>query len=188
MNIEHLWIQLHEPLKGFVAKRISDVAAVEDIVQDVFIKIATNLDTLKEEEKVHTWIYKITRHAIIDFYRKQRPMEELPKQLQGFDDYEDADQSKELSVCIRPMIDQLPGIYKEAIELTELNGMTQKQLSERLGISFSGAKSRVQRGREKLKELLTACCHIEADRYGHIIDFRKKKVLDKDCSSSCGCP
>lgn len=93
--------------------------------------------------------------------------------LQVIDEYDEQDLSKELSSCIRPMVEQLPDKYKEAIELTELNGISQKQLSEQLGLSLSGAKSRVQRGREKLKELLTACCRIEVDRYGNVVDYQK---------------
>jgi len=154
-----------------------------DIVQEVFNKISSNLESLKDEEKVHIWIYRITRNAIFDYYRKQQPSENLPLQLQAPEE-EDA---KELSACIRPMIESLPDKYKEALTLTEQNGMTRKQLSERLGISFSGAKSRVQRGREKLKEMLTACCHNEADRYGHIIDFRHERSTGQDCAGSCGC-
>ena len=189
MNIEQLWNQFHDPLKGFVLKRIPDHSVADDIVQDVFIKIATHIDTLKEEDKVHIWIYKITRNAISDYYRKQKPTEKLPFELEAEKEFEEQDLSKELSSCIRPMINQLPDKFKEAIELTEINGMTQKELSEQLGISFSGAKSRVQRGREKLKELLIACCLIEADRYGNIIDFHKNKLKDnQNCrGGNCEC-
>ncbi len=188
MNIEHLWEQFHDPLKGFVLKRIPPHYAADDIVQDVFVKIATHIDTLKDEDKVQVWIYQITRNAIRDYYRKQRPTEKLPIELEAESEFEE-DFSEEISACIRPMINRLPDKYREAIELTELKGMTQKELSEQLGISFSGAKSRVQRGREKLKGLLTACCHIEADRYGNIIDFQKDNSQDdQNCPvDTCGC-
>jgi len=86
------------------------------------------------------------------------------------------------------MIEQLPDKYREAMMLTELEGMTQKDLSNQLGISFSGAKSRVQRGRGELKELLTACCHIEADHYGNTIDYHKVLTTEPGCDKApCGC-
>lgn len=172
MNIEHLWRQFHEPLRGFVAKRVSDASTADDIVQDVFVKIARTIHTLKDEEKVHAWIYNITRNAIIDHYRKRKPTEQLPIELEAEHQPEDGHElTRSLAVCIRPMIEQLPEKYRTAIELTELQGMSQRELGEHLGLSFSGAKSRVQRGREKLKEMLTACCSIESDRYGNIIDY-----------------
>jgi RNA polymerase sigma-70 factor (ECF subfamily) len=68
--------------------------------------------------------------------------------------------------------------------LTEYQGLTQKELGERLGLSFSGAKSRVQRAREKLKQQLLACCHFELDRRGHVINYQPKCQC---CSSgTCG--
>lgn len=173
MNIEHLWKEFYGPLKGFVAKRVNDHAAVDDIVQNVFIKISDHISELKDSQKIRTWIYQITRNTIIDYYRKQKLVEEIPEDLQVIDEYDDQDLSSELSSCIRPMVEQLPDKYREAIELTELNGISQKQMSEQLGLSLSGAKSRVQRGREKLKELLTACCRIEVDRYGNVVDYQK---------------
>ncbi|MDF2962357.1 MAG: polymerase sigma factor SigZ [Paenibacillus sp.] len=172
MELEHLWKEFHDPLKGFVAKRIYNASAVDDIVQTVFIKIYAHMSDLKEKQKIHSWIYQITRNTIIDYYRKEKPTDELPLELPVPDDYDEPDMSKEFSLCIRPMIQQLPDKYREALELTELNGLSQKELSERLGISVSGAKSRVQRGREKLKEMLLACCHIETDRFGHVIDYQ----------------
>ncbi|MEX2104493.1 MAG: RNA polymerase sigma factor SigZ [Bacilli bacterium] len=189
MNIEHLWKEFYEPLKSFVAKRVNNHAAVDDIVQNVFIKIATHISELNNEQKIRIWIYQITRNTIIDYFRKQKPTYELPLDLQIMDEYDEQDLSNELASCIRPMIEQLPDKYREAIELTELIGLSQKQLSEQLGISLSGAKSRVQRGREKLKELLTTCCRIEADHYGNILDYQKTNHTVGGCrhEGGCGC-
>lgn len=72
--------------------------------------------------------------------------------------------------------------YKEAIILTEFNGLTQKQLAQKLNISYSGAKSRVQRGKENLKKLFTDCCSIESDKYGNVVDFQQKS----NCRNCCG--
>lgn len=96
----------------------------------------------------------------------------MPDVLHFNDSAEEENFTKEATVCIRSTIKRLPEKYREALELTEFQGLSQKELSEKLGISYSGAKSRVQRGRGKLKQLLEGCCHIEADRYGNIVDFR----------------
>ncbi|MEO1451622.1 MAG: sigma factor-like helix-turn-helix DNA-binding protein, partial [Bacteroidota bacterium] len=74
---------------------------------------------------------------------------------------------------------QLPPKYQEALTATALEGVSQKELAEQLGISYSGAKSRVQRGKEKLKSLILACCKTETDRYGNLIEIQKK---------ACDCP
>jgi RNA polymerase sigma-70 factor (ECF subfamily) len=68
------------------------------------------------------------------------------------------------------MIYSLPEPYRDAVVLTELEGLTQRELANRLGISLSGAKSRVQRGRAQLKQMLDECCTFEFDRRGKVID------------------
>ena len=71
--------------------------------------------------------------------------------------------------------------YKEAIILTEFNGLTQRQLAQKLNISYSGAKSRVQRAKENLKKLFTDCCSIQSDKYGNVVDYQQKRNCDNYC-------
>lgn len=82
-----------------------------------------------------------------------------------------ADCNSEASEGMMSILTRMPDKYREALELSELQGMSQKQLSEHLNISYSGAKSRVQRGRELMKEMMTSCCAIEADHYGNIVGY-----------------
>lgn len=86
------------------------------------------------------------------------------------------------------MIAQLPETYREAVELYELKGDAQKKIADKLGISLSGAKSRVQRGREKLKSLLFDCCTFEQDRRGNLLGYsRNSNDGCDDCDESCDC-
>ncbi|MGG5773547.1 RNA polymerase sigma factor SigZ [Bacillus subtilis] len=172
MKIEDLWDQFHQPLKTYISHRVNDQSIVDDLLQIVFMKIQVHLPNLIDEQKIDSWIYRITRNTIIDFYRTKKTSEILPDVLHFNDSAEKENFTKEAAVCIRSTIKRLPEKYREALELTEFQGLSQKELSEKLGISYSGAKSRVQRGRGKLKQLLEGCCHIEADRYGNIVDFR----------------
>jgi len=76
--------------------------------------------------------------------------------------------------CVKPFIEKLPEKYKSALIAAEINNVSQKELAKQLDISYSGAKSRVQRGREKLKNLLQECCNFEYDTYGNLIKSNKK--------------
>jgi len=80
--------------------------------------------------------------------------------------------------CIKPFINKLPPKYREALIASELENQSQKELAESLDISYSGAKSRVQRGREKLKDLIQECCDFEHDKYGNLIQSN---------SNNCSC-
>ncbi|MGE5458424.1 MAG: sigma factor-like helix-turn-helix DNA-binding protein, partial [Methanococcaceae archaeon] len=86
---------------------------------------------------------------------------------------------KRISSSVLLMIEELPDIYREALILTEFEGMKQKQLAESLGLSLPGAKSRVQRAREQLKQLLLDCCNFELDHFGNIIDYNQRNKCCK---------
>src|SRR5204863_2532336 len=117
----------------------------------VFLKIHTRIDTLRNEERLPSWIYQIARNAIADYYRERRATLALSEVPVLAEEAGDDDVIKELIPSIKAMVDNLPADYREALYLTEYQGLTQRELAERLGLSFSGAKSRVQRAREKLK-------------------------------------
>ena len=173
---EQVWDAFHAPLQQFIRRRISDEHTAEDVLQDVFLKIHQHMETLKEVRKLESWIYQITRNAIIDSYRGSRSTTtlEAAEVLDMPEELPDDDVVSELLPCVRAMVKSLPELDRQALVLTEYQGLTQKELAERLGLSFSGAKSRVQRAREKLKQQLLECCHFELDRRGHIIDYQPR--------------
>ena len=176
VTTEHVWEAFHTPLQQFIRRRVSDEATAEDVLQDVFLKIHLHGEGLKDVKKLESWIYQITRNAIIDSYRGSRPTTtlEAAEVLDLPEELPDDDVVSELLPCVRAMVRSLPEVDRQALVLTEYQGLTQKELSERLGLSFSGAKSRVQRAREKLKQQLLECCHFELDRRGHIIDYQPR--------------
>jgi len=187
ITTEQVWEAFHTPLHQFIRRRVSDETMAEDLLQDVFLKIHLHMDALKDVKRLESWLYQITRNAIVDYYRTNKPMMtldaagvlDLPEELS------DDDIASELLPCVRAMVLALPEQDRQALILTEYQGLTQKELGERLGISFSGAKSRVQRAREKLKQQLLACCHFELDRRGHILNYqpRCQCCAQGDCCS-----
>lgn len=183
---EQVWEAFHTPLHQFIRHRVSDEAVAEDLLQEVFLKIHQHIANLKDARRLEGWIYQITRHAIIDHYRSQKPLATLESSgiLDWPEDLPDDDVVSELLPCVRAMVLALPEQDRQALVLTEYQGLTQKDLAERLGLSFSGAKSRVQRAREKLKQQLLACCHFELDRRGHILNYQPRCLT---CEHSTCC-
>lgn len=172
-NTEQLYNNLGNRLKYFIAKSVRDKMQAEDILHDVFIKIHNNIDAVKDQTKIESWIFQITRNAITDYYRKNKPQDEQYEELiTGAEEYTEDSHSK-ASIGLKEFVEQLPAMYRDAILLTEYEELTQKQLAEKMGISLSGAKSRVQRGKKMLRDLLFQCCHFEYDIYGTVIDYNK---------------
>jgi len=170
-SLSAIYSKFSTQLHAFIASRVSDPDDVMDILQDVFLKIHVKLDTLEEETRLQSWIFQIARNTIVDFHRSRKALSRIDDAREVTDTVEVEDAGTRLAFGLREMVDQLPEPYREAIRLVEFEGVSQKDLAKRLGLSFSGAKSRVQRGRAMLRDMLNRCCHFELDRYGAVIDY-----------------
>lgn len=174
---QQYWQETRQRLKQYLSSRMPDDADAEDLLQDVLTSAFAKKDQLRDEQLLTAWVYRIARNALTDYYRRAGKAPRIQSVSQDSSmptDYVNDDRTREFSSCIVPMIRALPEPYREALLLSEIGGLSQKELAERLGISYSGAKSRVQRGREKLRDMLLACCHIETDRYGNIVDYHSR--------------
>jgi len=171
MDIEQIYYRFRGQIKDFILKRVRDNQIAEDIVQDVFLKIHNRIESLRDKGKLESWVYQIARNAINDHFRQAKTLpladDNIPEDVSDKDD----EIFHNIAQGLEPMIDALPDHYREAILLTEFRGLTQKEMADELGISLSGAKSRVQRARHMLKHALLRCCHFEFDRFGKIIDY-----------------
>lgn len=176
MTTEKIWADFKEELLGFVRSKVGDPDFAEDILQEIFIKIHLNYAALKNEAGVAGWVYRITRNAIIDFYRKKKRMVyqgdleiDLPEEFRN----ENGDFTK----CLKSFIGQLKPLDRDIIEQTVYGNLSQKEYAANYNLSYSTAKSRLQRAKEKLKKSFVDCCAIEADKYGNIISSE-----EKDCN------
>jgi RNA polymerase sigma-70 factor (ECF subfamily) len=89
-SLEILWNQLHNRLYRFIRSRLPDEADAEDILQEVFLRIHTHLDTIQDMRKVEGWVYQIARNSIADYYRNQHFFGELPiEQVDDFPVYDE---------------------------------------------------------------------------------------------------
>jgi RNA polymerase sigma-70 factor, ECF subfamily len=184
MEVSSIYNQFHQQLLGYVRSKIRSKEDAEDILQNVFIKISSNVDKINEEVKLKNWIFAITRNAIIDYYRANATKKKMAVTEELDDDIfeaDDPDPTKGLDQCMGSMIGLLPEEYRDIIIDSEIKGIKQKDLAEKYGIAYPSMRSRVQRGRERLKQLFQNCCHIETDIRGNVLDARGKS----DCGGPC---
>ncbi|MBJ7538040.1 sigma-70 family RNA polymerase sigma factor [Marinomonas transparens] len=176
--IEIIWQEFHRKLLNFITTKVNDRSIAEDILQEVFVQVIKNIDTLEDHTKLQPWLYQICRNKIIDYYRSRKlPFEYTDVAETLITDIEPEQQAFELHVCIRVLISDLPTSVSSILLASELDAIKQKEIAEHEGLSLSAVKSRLRRGRVLLKKKLLACCRIE------FIDGR----ADTQCKSECGC-
>lgn len=181
-DTETIWREFHGQLHSFIRRRVRDEALADDLLQQVFLRIHTRIETLRDDTKLNAWIYQIARNVIADHYRAKSetvPLDhEIPEPTPESDDLADR-----LAPSIRNFVNALAPTYRDAFLFTEINGMSQVELAQQLGISVSGAKSRVQRARAQVRQMLLDCCHFEFDRLGSVVDYYPRV----DCCERCEC-
>ncbi|GGD76725.1 RNA polymerase sigma factor SigZ [Emticicia aquatilis] len=169
--VEEIWIDLHQELKNFIRNKVKNIDDSNDILQEVFLKIHLNIHRLNDYTKLTSWVYQITRNAIADHFRENKPS----FQIEDLDFPEQAYEEplyQALSSCINLKISLLPEKYKKSILLTSFQNFSQIELAENLNISHSGAKSRVQRAKNQLKSLILDCKNVETDTNDNIIGYK----------------
>jgi len=165
---------------------VNSAADIDDLVQDIFVRMHQGLASLHDEERFGGWVYRIANSAIVDKARQRSrsPEVDAPDAMEVSDAADDTAEQlqSDLSKCVALFVGRLPSPYREAVTLTELEGLSQKEAAEMLGISLSGMKSRVQRGREKIRHLFEECCQISVDCRGRVIECEPRDLeLVPDC-------
>lgn len=185
------WRELEARLRPFVARRVP-AADVDDVVQEVLVRLHRGLLGLRDGERFGGWVYRIAEHAVADHLRSRARQPRLDGRDDQLEleaaDSSDADSTlqAELAECVALFVSQLPPSYRAAITLTELEGLTQQDAADMLSLSLSGTKSRVQRGRERIRQMFEACCEVSVDARGHVVDCiprRQRALDDTNCST-----
>jgi RNA polymerase sigma-70 factor (ECF subfamily) len=174
------WKSVETRLRAYVGRRV-DPGSVDDIVATILLRLVKHQDELTGARTPSAWILRVAANTIADHHRR-RATEARALARSALEPQDEAESEQtaiasakaEIAGCLVPMIRRLPETYCEALMLIDIKGLTQAEAAKRLGLSVSGLKSRVHRGRAKLKDALLRCCAIELDRRGGVVDYRPR--------------
>ena len=171
-DVPALWAEHKLMLKGYIIKRIKDPGLTEEILQEVLVKIYSFCLRTSGIINLRSWLFQIAHNTIVDHYRKQNRFvdKELPEEVQEDEDvaFEDAIE------FIQPLLSFLPAEYALPLQLSDIDGLRQADVAEKLNLSLAATKSRIQRARKLLKQEFVTCCHLETDSFGNFISFEVK--------------
>ena len=178
VNSEKVWSDYRSAIKAYLHMKISDPDEVDDLLQEILIKVHKNLSTVKSVNSIKAWLFQIANHTIIDFYRKRNRLRSLSAEdlWYGGESYQ---AQQELAQCVVSFIKALPEESAELLTEIELHGRSQKEVAAERGINYSTLRSRVQKGRDQLRNLFENCCYLSLDNYGSIVDFDPKNNCKK---------
>jgi len=174
--------QFRAEIFAYIKSKVSGPATAEDLTQETFVKVGRALAKGATPEHFRGWLYQIARNAIIDFLVESRrfvPLEDstLNRETSNSEapDPDDGEFRKNLFSYTLNVIDTFPLEDREALVLTEIDGLSREELAAQLKISLTAAKSRVHRARAKLRKAIEKCCRLVTDPYGRVIDWQNRR-------------
>ena len=175
MTSEQVWIAMREQLASYFRRRVSDEHAVEDLVSETFLRVHAGLSQVRDEQRIDAWVWSVARSVLIDQRRRARSETiEAPEEVAQSDAEVLNFNADVNSWLVNYLAEQLPNEQREAVELADVQGLTHAAIAQRLGLSLTATKSRVQRGRQTLRELVNNCCHLEFDRHENVVGYAKR--------------
>ncbi len=183
------WAEFEARLGTYVRARV-DPGAAEDLVGDILLRLVEHQGALEAARNPTAWMFRVAANAVADHYRRRaaewRALVQAGAEIDGDGRNpvaaEGENEHAAAARCLIPLIRDLPAPYGEALMLTDIEGLSQRAAAGRLGLSSSGMKSRVQRGRAKLKQALLRCCTVQTDRRGGVLDIRRRSMSRVACA------
>ena len=135
METTIIWNEFSESLKRFIISKVKNNDVANDLLQEVFIKIHLNIDSLQKQKSLKSWIFTITSNVINDYFKKiQKTNSTYLNQIQSNEEINEEHSAKD---CIAPLIKNLPSTYKAAVYLSEIKGIKQAEIAKQLNISLN---------------------------------------------------
>lgn len=166
-------------IRRYILHMVHDPAEADDLTQDVFLQAHRRLGSLRDPDAAVSWLYRIATHVCYDRFRQwshrprpaafdvARPGRARPATL-GADEpmLDQVIEQSDMSACVRGYLDDLAHEYRTVILLHDMEGLTNPEIAEMLGISLEVVKIRVHRARRKLQAVLGAHCVFTRDDRG----------------------
>ncbi len=180
MNTEKIWKLYASDVFAFIKSKVKEDSLTKDLQQEAFLKMHLRVRDVNNQDKIKAYLMQIAHSVVVDYYRKNKKEPSFPI---------DNNRGQSLTPtythsakdCLVPLIHKLPELYKLPMLMSEIEGKKQKEVAEKLGITLSAAKSRIQRGRELLKQGFIDCCNYDIDESGKLIGEDKTKEECKVC-------
>lgn len=170
------WAAYQAELLGYLRHRAAHPEDAEEVLQEVFIKAMRQEKQFCSIDNPRAWLFQVARNALADRLRVSRPHDPLPEDLaaQATEGLAPVDT---LSQCLPRVLSELGPKDRLAITYCDIEGHSQQELAALLGLSLSGAKSRLQRARQQLKQKMEIGCQVRFDDTGSVCCFTPRPPL-----------
>lgn len=157
-ELQQALLESRDRFLAFVRSRVDDPELAEDILQDSLLRAIQAAPSLRQEDRLVAWFYRVLQNAIIDAYRRRGVASQRHVPLEGVDLAADVESETLLCACFEPLIATLKPEYAHLIRTVDLGSETPESAARRLGVTSSNLKVRRRRARQALRQRLEQTC------------------------------
>lgn len=179
MTTTEVWKNYADDVKRLIMSKVKDTQITDDLVQEVFIKAHTKLETVHDERNIKSWLLSVSRNIVLDYFRKGN--KEVSLQQEETIESEESYQHSEKD-CLPGIIKKLPKKYRDPLFLADIKGMKQATIATQLNLPLATVKSQIQRGRKLIVQGYMDCCDYKLNDKGFLVGEVKEKTQCKVCN------
>ena len=167
-DISSLWLEYKNGLKYYIFKKVKNEEIANDLSHEVLMKIYNSCCSSVNIKNVRSWMFQIAHNTTIDYLKKQNKFTHTVPEKYDNDDY---DVYQEANEIVKPLMQLLPEKYAIPLQLSDIEELKQKEVAQKLNLSLTATKSRIQRARNLLKKKIIECSNLEKDEKGNLISL-----------------
>lgn len=171
-QVWELWKNYKDAMQAYVLKKTKDPELTKDLTHDILLKIHKSCCSKNEIQNVRSWLFQITYNTMIDHFNIQKKIKQ--SKVSNPEPVMD-DIYQELAEFIEPLINLLPEKYGIPLRMSDIEGIKQQDIADKLQQSLTATKSQIQRGRKLLKVEIHSCFHIKESKTAGLFDFDVKE-------------
>ncbi len=189
MHLMEIYDEYYRPVRRFILNTVRNEWVADDLVQETFIKINNNLETVRDASKLKSWIFRIAYNNCQDFFRSRgksssldnEEIQEIPEETSSpaVPATQKALEQFQMRQCVFGLVNHLPEPLRSVIILSDVDEFSQQEIADIIGITVANVKTRLHRARKKLKGLLEEHCVFEVDERNVLTCQPEKTKLAK---------
>jgi len=177
MTTKAIWDAYAEDVRRFIFSKAKNAMVTEDILQDTFIKVHTKLHTLKDRDKLKSWLFSVARYTLMDYFKTSKQailVENVDLESEPIEIHTEQD-------CLRGIVKSLPKKYRDPLFLSDIKGLKQQAVADQLHLPLPTVKSQIQRARQQIAQGFMDCCGYVMNEEGHLVGELQDKADCKVC-------
>ena len=172
MGMDMDFLEIHDRyfqrVRKFILASVKNESAADDLVQEAFMKIQENLDTVRDPAKVSSWIFRIAHNLCQDHFRALKKSSSHEEIHEGLVNLQETPVQKkmeqgEMSQCVQDQLNLLPESLRSVLIFSDIMEFSQQEIADILGLTVENVKVRLHRARRKFKAILEEKCTFEVD-------------------------